>query len=146
MEFKYQCQSLHTLGCSHHLRTHHPVQGNFKGKNLFHKSRIVDGAIKFIPSLKDHFSFLNLVLCSPTSIKLQNIAFPGQEFVQVEVKHQIIDDRESKMIVTKICNCLDNPVPTWSNIPTQDWKRKQKLDVRIIILWPNGDSLKNGWG
>lgn len=73
---------------------------------------MVLGAIKFIPSLKDHFSFLNLVLCSPTATKFKSIAFLGQEFVQVEAKHQIIDDRESKIVVTKTHNCLDDTVPT----------------------------------
>lgn len=35
------------------------------------------------------------------SIKLQNSAFLGQEFVQVEAKHQIIDDRESNLYCHK---------------------------------------------
>lgn len=72
--------------------------------------------------------------------KITNHCFPGAGIVQMEAKHQIIDGRESKIIVKKTHNCLDNTVPTWSNIPTQNWKRKQKLDVRVIILWPNGDS------
>lgn len=78
--------------------------------------------------------------CFPRGIwKLSKGICPGG------TSHQITDDRESKIIVTKTHNCLHNTVPVWSNIPTQNWKRKQKLDIRLIIQWPDGDSLKKKW-
>lgn len=59
---------------------------------------------------------------------------------QVEGKHCINDDRESKVNVIKLyilSRQHNSYIIKYSNWV---WKRKQKVNVRLIILWPDGDS------